>query len=119
MNDSLAEPDQFLCSVEDIPEGGSRAFVVRVSDIAQDIFLVRREHDVVAYSNSCPHTKGPLDWVPGQFLNLAGDLIQCATHDALFRIEDGLCISGPCAGQSLLPVPIRIANHSVWLVQKS
>lgn len=119
MNGPLAESDQLLCSVEDIPAGGSRAFVVRVSDVAQDIFLVRKGHDVVAYSNSCPHTKGPLDWVPGQFLNLKGDLIQCATHDALFRIEDGLCISGPCSGQSLLPVPIRIVDNTVWLMQKS
>ncbi|MDT8386138.1 MAG: Rieske (2Fe-2S) protein [Thiogranum sp.] len=119
MNGPRTELCQFLCSVEDIPGGGSRAFVVRVSDVAEEIFLVRKGLDIVAYSNSCPHTKGPLDWVPGQFLNLEGDLIQCATHDALFRIEDGLCIRGPCSGQSLSPVPIRIADNAVWLVQKS
>jgi nitrite reductase/ring-hydroxylating ferredoxin subunit len=71
---------------------------------------------VVAYRNSCPHTGGPLDWVPDQFLNLDGDLIQCATHDALFRIEDGVCVKGPCVGRSLTAVPVVIEAQQVSVV---
>ena len=79
----------------------------------EDIFLVRTPAGVVAYRNSCPHTGGPLDWVPDRFLNLDGDLIQCATHDALFRIDDGVCIKGPCAGQSLQAVSVEVAQGQV------
>ena len=37
-----------------------------------------------------------LNWMPDQFLESGGDLIICSTHGALFKIDDGLCISGPC-----------------------
>ncbi|MEE8263379.1 MAG: Rieske (2Fe-2S) protein, partial [Gammaproteobacteria bacterium] len=40
-------------------------------------------------------------WVPDQFLDETGNLLQCATHGALFRIEDGFCVAGPCTGASL------------------
>lgn len=80
-----------------------------------DLFLVRKGQHVYAYRNSCPHTGGPLDWVPDQFLNREGDLIQCATHDALFQIESGLCVSGPCSGERLTAVRVAIADGAVWL----
>lgn len=67
------------------------------------------------YLNACPHTGGPLDWVPGRFLNAEGDLIQCSTHGALFRIEDGFCVAGPCAGASLTPVSLKIQDDDIYL----
>jgi len=79
-----------LCTLEELPEGGCRGFSVPTSSGHEDIFLVHKNARIVAYRNSCPHTGVPLDWVPDQFLNLDGDLIQCSTHHALFRIEDGV-----------------------------
>jgi len=35
-------------------------------------------------------------------------LIQCATHGALFRIRDGYCVAGPCAGQGLIPLEVKV-----------
>jgi nitrite reductase/ring-hydroxylating ferredoxin subunit len=95
---------------------GSRGFSVAVPEGVRDIFLVRKGARVFAYRNSCPHTGGPLDWVPDQFLTLAGDLIQCATHDALFSIEDGLCVKGPCAGQSLSALTVHVEGDRVSVV---
>jgi len=74
----------------------------------RDVFVVRRGERVFGYLNSCPHTGGPLDWVPGQFLNLDKDYIQCATHDALFQLHDGVCVAGPCKGDCLAAVPVSI-----------
>ena len=105
-----------LCSLADLPEGSSRGFSVKTCSGYEDIFLVHKNSQLFAYRNSCPHTGGPLDWVPDQFLNLDGDLIQCATHDALFRIEDGSCIVGPCAGKTLSPVSVEIRNDEIFLV---
>lgn len=102
-----------LCSLEDIGPGESRGFSVSVRGRAEDIFLVRTQSGVYAYRNRCPHTGAPLDWVPDRFLNLEGDLIQCATHDALFSIEDGLCVKGPCSGKSLDPVAVEISAGQV------
>lgn len=104
-----------LCRLAELPVGSSRGFALP-APWNDEIFLVRTADGIFAYRNSCPHTGGPLDWVPDQFLDLEGKHIQCATHAALFRIEDGACISGPCAGQSLRPVEVRIDNQRVMLV---
>lgn len=98
-----------LCRLEDLPDPGTRGFCLRTGSGLQDIFVVRRGAAVFAYRNSCPHTGGPLDWQPDQFLNLDRTLIQCSTHMALFRIEDGHCLAGPCAGQALTPLAVNVA----------
>ena len=105
-----------LCKLDEIPVSGSRGFSIATPDGAEDIFLVRASAGVVGYRNSCPHTGGPLDWVPDQFLNLDGDLIQCATHDAQFRINDGFCVKGPCAGLSLKAVVVEVSGEEVSVI---
>ena len=77
--------------------------------------LVREGEQVYGYTNSCPHTGGPLDWVPDQILSLDKQYIQCATHDALFRLQDGVCVSGPCAGERLAAVPVAVESGEVVL----
>ena len=42
--------------------------------------------------------------------------IICSTHGALFKIEDGYCISGPCQSSSLEAVPVTIKNGDVLIV---
>jgi nitrite reductase/ring-hydroxylating ferredoxin subunit len=105
-----------LCQLEEFPPGSSRGFTVVTPDGTEDIFLVRASACIVAYRNSCPHTGGPLDWVPDQFLSLDGDLIQCATHDALFRIDDGVCVKGPCTGQSLQAITVEVEGKQVSVI---
>jgi len=107
---------QTICSLTDLPEGSSRGFSIQSGPVCDEIFLVHKNGCISAYLNSCPHTGGPLDWVPDQFLNLDGDLIQCATHDALFRIEDGVCVVGPCTGRSLTRLRVEIQNEQILLL---
>lgn len=107
-----------LCDIDRLPEGTSRGFSVQGGEGPVDLFLVRDFDGIHAYLNSCPHTGGPLDWVPDQFLNLDGDFIQCATHAALFRIDSGECVSGPCAGQSLAALPVEVCGGKVFVALK-
>ena len=111
----MTETIHRLCSLDELPEGSSRGFSVETGSGYQEVFLVRKNGRLFAYRNRCPHTGGPLDWVPDQFLNLDGDLIECATHDALFRIDDGSCVAGPCAGTALSPVSVAISDDEVLL----
>ncbi|MBU1190440.1 MAG: Rieske (2Fe-2S) protein [Gammaproteobacteria bacterium] len=112
-------PRQRLCRLDDLTDPGSRSFTLRMHDGAvEEVFVVRRGNRVFAYVNHCPHTGSPLDWQPGQFLNLERTLIQCATHFALFKIEDGHCISGPCAGQTLTPVAVELVDDWVEVVAR-
>ena len=80
-----------------------------------DLFVVRFGTEVRAYLNSCPHTGGPLDWVPDQFLSLDRQHMQCATHAALFRWQDGACVAGPCAGDTLTALPVDVVDGRVLL----
>jgi nitrite reductase/ring-hydroxylating ferredoxin subunit len=79
------------------------------------VFVVRKHGIFHAYINSCPHIGTPLDFLPNRFFDRDGQYLLCATHGALFRIEDGFCVSGPCAGKNLQPVPIRIENDEIVL----
>jgi nitrite reductase/ring-hydroxylating ferredoxin subunit len=112
----VAEDRVFLCPVSDLPEeGASRGFSIDTSFGMLEIFVVSKDNGIVAYLNSCPHTGGPLDWLPDQFLSLDGKLIQCATHDARFRIEDGVCVAGPCVGQRLQQLRTLIAKGDLYV----
>jgi nitrite reductase/ring-hydroxylating ferredoxin subunit len=74
------------------------------------MFIHRHGGAVVVYANQCPHAGHPLDWTPGRFLDPTGEMFQCASHRARFRIEDGVCVAGPCPGRSLTPVKIEIED---------
>jgi len=38
-------------------------------------------------------------------------------HGALFDVETGTCVSGPCAGRSLRALPLRVADGWVFLAE--
>ena len=105
-----------ICRLDELQDPDSRGMTVSRDGQLQDIFIVRQGRQVFGYLNSCPHTGGPLDWLPGRFLNLDGDYIQCATHAALFRFGNGECVAGPCKGDHLTAVPVAIEGDDVVLL---
>ncbi len=112
---SQRKPDAPLGAVKDIPYGGSKGFHTETSDERLLYLAVRRGNEVFVYRNACPHTGMPLDFQPGRFLTADGALIQCSTHGAKFRIEDGVCVSGPCMGDRLTPVSTEIRSGKIYL----
>lgn len=100
-----------LCHIDDIAEGTSRGF----KGNQFDVFIIKKQGEVYIYHNSCPHLGINLEWLPDQFLDNEGSLIQCATHGALFLIESGECIAGPCQGDCLAACPFTIENGTVFL----
>ena len=81
-----------------------------------ELFVVKRNGRVFGYQNVCPHTGVSLDWMPHRFLDVDHALIICATHGALFEIDSGLCISGPCLGETLESVRIEQVDDKIFLV---
>jgi len=104
-----------LCGSEELSDPGSRAFDVLWKGEMVGMFVVRKHGRMSGYLNQCPHTGGPLDWTPNEFLDQEKRYIQCANHDALFAIKDGRCIAGPCAGDRLTPLPVYERNGLVVL----
>jgi nitrite reductase/ring-hydroxylating ferredoxin subunit len=104
-----------ICHLDDLPEGGSRGFTIETGADTREIFVIREGNHVYGYVNSCPHTSVNLDWNLDQFLDSIGEFIQCSTHGARFRIRDGYCVYGPCAGRSLTSIPLEINDGQITL----
>jgi nitrite reductase/ring-hydroxylating ferredoxin subunit len=105
-----------LCVFDDLSDPGSRGFSLLLPHETLEIVLVKYQREVFAYRNRCPHTGVNLEWRQHQFLDLSERYIQCATHGALFRPEDGLCLRGPCAGQYLQPLRLVVDEGMLYLV---
>ena len=105
-----------LCPVSEIPDPGSKGFEIEKDGVTTDIFVVHKDSHFYAFINSCPHTGATLEWLEDQFLDMENTFIQCSTHDALFEIDSGLCVAGPCVDDHLTPVEILI-EHDILLIQ--
>ena len=108
-----------VCHLDELDDPDSRGLTLSVNKRVFDLFNVRQGSQVFAYRNSCPHTGGPLDWLPNQFLSLDGDYIQCATHAALFRLDNGHCVSGPCAGDRLTSVDVVVEAGEIVVLHNN
>ena len=115
----MKDDGQPLCRLDDIPDGGSNGFFTETSDGRLLYMVIRRGNEVFVYVNACPHTGMPLDFRPGRFLTKDGAVIQCSTHGAKFRIEDGFCISGPCQGDSLKPVATENRDGGIYVTDQT
>ncbi len=106
-------PAKTLCHINDIPEGSAKGFSIE-DDMT--LFAVKKDGELFIYKNSCPHLGIELEWVEDQFLDSEGALIQCSTHGALFIIENGECVAGPCQGDALTAIAFTIdSNNNVVL----
>ena len=81
-------------------------------------FAISHVGRVFAYANRCPHLGVELDWTPGEFFNPDNSHLICSTHGALFEPDTGRCVSGPCTGQSLTPVPVIERSGELFLSEE-
>lgn len=107
-----------LCRLEEIEDGEAKGFTLGAGLDAEELFVVRDGTRLYGYVNSCPHTGAPLEMLPDRFLNADGSHIICSTHGALFRIADGHCIAGPCAGDCLTPAPVTLDRENRVVLQR-
>lgn len=104
-----------ICHLDELVDPDSRAFTLSFQGTEIEGFVVRRGDCVTAFINSCPHTGASLNWSQHQFLDVDGEFIQCSLHGALFRPNDGHCVRGPCAGQSLEALQVTLKNGVIWV----
>jgi nitrite reductase/ring-hydroxylating ferredoxin subunit len=112
---AMSEPTtQQLCVLTDIPDGEARGFLP--SARREDrVFVVRRGGAVHAWLNTCPHNWRPLDWAKDKFLAKPGGDIVCFAHGAHFDVSTGVCTSGVCEGERLIPVPVSLIDGAVMV----
>lgn len=102
-----------LCRLDELPDPSSRQFRWGEGVWPLEFFAVRRGKQVFGYVNQCPHAGHQLNWMPDRFLTQEGDLILCNSHGARFRIEDGLCVEGPCPGESLKAIRLEVRDGKI------
>jgi len=103
-----------ICDLAEISEGDSIGVTAEIDGVAKMLIVVRRDGRAFVYLNSCPHIGTPLDLQPGKFLSHDKQNIICSTHGALFEIDTGHCIFGPCKDDHLDVLPVQVENGEVW-----
>ena len=98
-----------LCKTDEIEEGTSKGFEVN----GTFLFAVKRGDQLHIYYNRCPHLGIPLEWEEHRFLDEDGALIRCSTHGALFEINNGQCLAGPCTGKALRAIEFEIQGGDI------
>lgn len=111
----MSEGNHLLCRFEELADPGSLSVSIGTGHWPLRAFVVRRGEQAFAYVNRCPHAGHPLDWLPNRFLNADESLIQCASHGALFTLESGHCVVGPCAGKRLIAIEVQVRAGDVVL----
>lgn len=96
-----------------IADGGARNYVLQIGDKRFHGFIVRRGEAVFGYVDRCPHQGLPLAQELDRYLTPDGDLIMCSWHGAVFSVEEGACVGGPCAGARLAPWPVAVSEGRV------
>jgi len=107
--------ERVICPLHELADPGAKAFTLGSGEWPLRGFVVRRGQGVHAYVNHCPHAGFPLNWTPDGFLAPETPLIVCSMHGALFEMESGFCVSGPCAGARLRALPVRVLRGYVML----
>jgi len=104
---------KIVARVEDVEPGEVKKFSIICQKYRVAGFLVNDGGRFHAYVNRCRHMPTPLDFIRDQFVSEDGRYLMCYTHGALYERGTGLCISGPCEGESLYRLPVCIDQGDV------
>ena len=110
---NAAPSGTLLCQRDALPDGQVTLHAVAGSADSPpsppfQVLLMRSGSVVKAYVNRCAHFGVPLSARQDLLIYKAHESVSCNVHYARYRWEDGLCTSGDCAGESLLPIPLEV-----------
>ncbi|HTN35201.1 MAG TPA: Rieske 2Fe-2S domain-containing protein [Marinobacter sp.] len=111
---------QTVCSHSELIPGKFIEFQIEQASTADGSlpltgFLFADGHQPKAYINKCPHMGIELNWMPGRFMDTDKLFIQCSSHGALFKPGTGECIAGPCQGDALSTLDVRVEGDTVQI----
>src|SRR6266498_3098330 len=108
--------DPLICPADQVIESGKGVrFNIGMAGKPRPAFVIRFNGTAHAYFNWCPHLGTELDWQHGEFFDVSGLYLICATHGAMFLPDSGYCVAGPCKGQRLARLPLVERNGEIFL----
>jgi len=113
MEEQSREGARVIAQVEELAPGSVKKFWLICQKYRLDGFLVNDRGSYHAYVNRCRHMATPLDFVRDEFVSDDGRFLRCYTHGALYEFSTGLCVDGPCKGESLYRLPVRVDRGEV------
>lgn len=107
---------QKLAHVAGLADGQTVKFQFPGATRPREGFLARFRGHLVAYENRCRHLPVKLDAEGDGFFSPSRDYLVCHAHLATYDPLTGLCVRGPCEGESLVPLRIEVVDGEVWLI---
>lgn len=110
-----------ICAVDSLEQSNAKAFSLsRINESGEGrpfpIVVIRTHaNDYFGYVNSCPHEHIWLNFGEGGFFTPDRSFLRCGRHGSIFEIDTGLCIDGPCKGQSLEPIALAVVDGDVCI----
>lgn len=94
-------------SKKNFAECSTRSFEFKIRGQIFQGFIVRKNGKFFAYQNICQHLPITLDLNDNLFLDHDRKYLQCHMHGAMYEMESGLCIAGPCQGARLVSLELE------------
>lgn len=112
----MADPAaQLICDAAALLDGGNGVrFEIQQHGVTAAAFVIRHGGVVYGYVNRCRHVPVELDWQEGRFFDGDSDYLICSMHGALYLPDSGLCVAGPCRGQSLQALAISEHDGRIY-----
>lgn len=105
-----------LAKIKEIDEAVWYEFNLQTDSSLISLMLLFQNGEYIAFKNSCPHQGRRMNYSVGKFLITSEGNLVCPAHGAEFKPDNGLCINGPCLGESLEPIHIQLNDDSVFAI---
>ena len=79
--------------------------------------VYRKENQIHAWLNSCPHEGRKLCNDPDYLFNKKNNLLECMHHQALFHPISGRCEMGTCKGEKLLKYEVVELKNKIAILE--
>ena len=113
MSSDPPPPGTDVCAAAEVADGKSRVVAFGQPPQRFELIVVRSGNDVFGYANECKHMQVALNLLDDDAVETNDHHILCQYHYATYRFNDGYCIAGPCAGESLTAVPLCVRGERV------
>lgn len=103
MSSSMSHDKKHLIRIpkKGLSEGQAKPFSSKIKGKIVNGLVVCKNGKFFAYENVCQHLAVTLDLNDGNFFNHDSSFLQCHMHGALYELDTGLCVAGPCIGGRL------------------
>jgi nitrite reductase/ring-hydroxylating ferredoxin subunit len=105
---------KLVAKIGELRHGTSKKFTLQCGGATIEAMLINYQGDLYAYLNRCRHIGISLDWVDNQFFTDDKRYVICANHGATYEPTTGVCIWGPCEGESLDRVPLEFEGNKIY-----